>query len=147
MTDAFSQIIQELSQTLQIPLHPDKFNAVSLQIQSCVIQLELSTDQENLFLFCKIKEIPPGKFLENVLTEALKVNGLPDPRAGIFGFIAKDNFLSLHQSFPIKFLNGDFLASFLASFVELADSWQQALTNGQIPAQIAQGKPFQGMRI
>ena len=147
MTDAFSQIIQELSQTLQIPLHPDKFNAVSLQIQSVVVQLEHSTDQESLFLFCKVKEIPPGKFLENVLTEALKANGLSDPRPGIFGFIAKDNVLSLHQSFPVKFLQGDVLASFLASFVELADSWQQALTNGQIPTKPIQAKPFQGIKI
>lgn len=147
MTDAFSQIIQELGQTLQIELHPDKLNAVSLQIQSIVVQLELSSDQENLFLFCKIGEIPPGKFLENVLIEALKINGLPDPRPGIFGFIAKTNHLSLHQSYPMKLLNGTILASFLASFIELADAWAQSLSKGSVPNQPLESKMFPGIRL
>lgn len=147
MIDAFSQIIQELGQTLQIELHPDKFNTVSLQIQSIVVQLELSLDQESLFLFCKIGEIPPGKFLENVLIAALKANGLPDPRPGIFGFIAKTNQLSLHQSYSMKLLNGTTLASFLASFTELADAWFQSLTKGIIPNQTSESKLFTGIRI
>lgn len=147
MTDVFTTLLQELGKEFQLTLVPDKYNALSLEIPPLIIQLELDEKQENLFLFTKIIELPPGKFRENVLAEALKINGLPDPRPGIFGYIAATNHLTLHQSYPIKILNGENLAGLFGSFFELAFNWHEAIHRGNpSPAGSSSPPPF-GLRL
>lgn len=130
MTDLFSNLIAELGKVFALKLTPDKYNACSLEIPPLTIQLELDEPRENLFIFTKIIELPPGKFRENVLAEALKANGLPDPRLGVFGYIAITNHLALHQVYPVKILNGENLAALFGGFYELATSWYDSIHRG-----------------
>lgn len=131
MSDYFTDLLTELGKIIQLPLIPDKSNACSIAMEPLVIQMELDASQENLFLFTKIIELPPGKFRENVLCEALKNNGMPDPRAGVFGFIALTSQLALYQMYPITMLNGETLSGLLGAFFDMGSAWHSAIRNGQ----------------
>src|SRR5580658_4179396 len=108
MIDRFQEILNDLGRVFSLELQIDKHHACSIQVsEHLTVQLQLDSSQESLFLFAKVIEIPPGKFRENVLREALKANALPDPRTGIFGYLAQTNRLALFQRYPLEMLNGD----------------------------------------
>ncbi len=131
MTDRFSELLSELGKILGLSLSPDKYNACTIELPPLFIQLELSDTQENLFLFTKIIDLPPGKFRENVLAEALKANALPDPRPGVFGYFAMTNHLTLHQTYPVHILNGERLAGLFGSFFEWGELWHKSIQRGE----------------
>lgn len=132
MTGHFEELLQELGRYLHLELHTDQSGACSLLFASqIVIQLQLDSGQEKLVLFCKIAEIPPGKFRENVLMEGLKANAMPDPLPGIFAYLATTNHLVLYQSYPLFILNGERLAMFVTNLLNLAESWRTALLDGK----------------
>jgi len=135
MSDYFAELLAELGKILKLPLTVDKSNACSIAMEPLIIQMELDATQENLFLFAKIIELPPGKFRENVLCEALKNNGLPDPRAGVFGYIAPTNHLALYQMYPISMLNGEVLSGLLGAFFDMGSSWHTAIQHGHVGVQ------------
>lgn len=125
MTSSFQELLEELGKVLRLSLHVDKHHACSIQFPPMTVQLQPDLPQENLYLFSKIVELPPGKFRENVLSDALKANSLPDPRAGIFGYIAISNHLALYQIYPLTILNGERLANFLGGFLEIGLTWHK----------------------
>jgi hypothetical protein len=128
----FEELLNELGPLFNLPLHLDKYQACSIQVHSqLVLQLQLDISQENLFLFSKIVEIPPGKFRENVLLEALKANHLPDPCVGIFGYRAASNHLVLFQRYPLHILNGERVGGLVGAFIEFADLWRSAIESGR----------------
>lgn len=132
MTDRFEELLHELGKVFQLELHIDRSHACSIQMSDgLTIQLQLDVSQENLWIFSKLAEIPPGKFRENVFREALKANALPDPRTAIFGYLANTNHLALFQKYPLTILNGDRLAGLIGSFVEMAENWLKALISGK----------------
>lgn len=129
--DRFQELLSELGKIFHMPLHPDDLYACSLQIGPLTIQLELDPTQQELLLFTKVAELPPGKFRENILCETLKHNNLPDPRPGTFGYLAKTNHLALFQRYPLPLLTGDLLANLFGAFYELGSAWHLAIQNGQ----------------
>jgi len=132
MTDRFEQLLLQLGPLFGLKLHPDKIGGCSIAITPSIkVQLQLDLVQENLFLFSKIIEIPPGKFRENVLRDALKANAFPDPLSGILCYLPTPNELCLYQSYPVLILNGERLAGLVGAFVEMAESWHHAIKNGQ----------------
>ncbi|OGN64738.1 MAG: hypothetical protein A3E80_05960 [Chlamydiae bacterium RIFCSPHIGHO2_12_FULL_49_9] len=131
MTDRFQELLNELGPVFNLPLHLDKNNACAIQIDKHTIQLQLDTSQENLFLFTKLTEIPPGKFRENVLQEALIANSSPDPRPGIFAYLAASNHLVLFQRYPLSILNGERLGHLFGAFLELGNAWRKAIESGR----------------
>ena len=131
MIGAFEELLEELGKIFHLLLHIDHMNACSIQVsENLTIQLEPDMAQENLWIFCKVIEIPPGKFRENVLRDALKANGLPDPRIGHFGYIENTGHLALFQKYPLNILNGERLAGFIGAFLEMAARWQKGIANG-----------------
>jgi hypothetical protein len=136
MTGEFDDLIQQLGSHFELPLHTDRFGAVSLLIPpSLVVQIQLDTSQENVFLFSKLAAIAPGKFRENVLQEALRANGRPDPLPGHLAYVSSVNQLALCHSFPLRILNGERLSSLLGAFVEMALLWKTAIHQGQAAPQ------------
>ena len=131
MIDRLEVLLQELGGILRLPLGLDKYSACSIELPPITIQIQLDATQEILFLFSKIIALPPGKFRENVLGEALRANGLPDPRSAVFGYFAATNHLTMHQNFPVALLNGDGLAGLFGSFYELGKSWHEAIAMGR----------------
>jgi hypothetical protein len=132
MTDQFEELLQQLGKVFHLKLHVDKSHACSIRLHDQItIQLQLDISQEHLWIFSKLTEVPPGKFRENIFREALKANSLPDPRIGIFAYLANTNHLVLFQKYPIQILNGDRLAGLIGALLEMADSWMKAIASGQ----------------
>lgn len=132
MITQFEELLHQLGAVFELKLHVDRQNACSIQIHPrLIIQLQLDPSQEHLWIFTKVAETPPGKFRENILKEALKANALPDPRPGIFGYIHSLNLLAQFQKYPLSILNGERLGGIIGAFLELAETWQEAITSGQ----------------
>jgi hypothetical protein len=132
MINQFEELLHALGKVFHLELQIDRHNACSIQIHPhFTIQLQTDASQENLWIFSKLIETPPGKFRENILKEALKANALPEPRVGVFGYIASTNQLALFQKYPLRVLTGDMLSGFLGAFMEMADSWREAIASGQ----------------
>jgi hypothetical protein len=125
MTSHFEQLLQTLGKIFHLKLRVDSLNACSIQIhKGLTVQLQPDISLENLWIFAKLPEVPPGKYGENLLKEALKANGKPDPRGAIFGYIHSTQQLALYQKYPMNLLNGERLAGAIGSFVELAKEWK-----------------------
>lgn len=132
--ERLQQLLDELSQIFHLPLKIDRHHACSIQIKEGVtLQLQLDPLQENLFLFAKVGEVPPGKYRENVFKEALKTHSLPEPRIAHFGFIAKSAELALFHSYPLTILKGELLAGLIGAFLQYAIEWKKGLAQGTIP--------------
>lgn len=131
MTDPFESLIDQLGFAINMKLHVDKSHACTLKIhQKLSIQMQMDMAMENLLIATFISELPPGKFRENVLAEALKANNLPDPRTGILGYLSINNQLTLHQRYRMDLLDGHKLQMFLAGFIDYADLWREAIEKG-----------------
>ncbi|PIS01917.1 MAG: hypothetical protein COT85_07155 [Chlamydiae bacterium CG10_big_fil_rev_8_21_14_0_10_42_34] len=134
MIGQFQELLEALSKVFNLALHVDRSNACCIQIhEGLSIQLQLDVSQENLWIFSKIVEIPPGKFRENIFKETLKENGLADPRIAVFGYLADTNHLALFQKYPLHVLNGERLSGFLGAFLMMAENWRNAIESG-LPA-------------
>lgn len=149
MTDQFQHLLQELGKIFHLSLHPDKISACSILVPpALIVQLEMDPTQEILFLFSKLIEIPPGRFRENVLAEALKANGAPDPLPGVLAYLENSNHLVLFQTYPIHILNGERLAGLFGGFFTMAEGWRKAIAAGNSspsPSQKKEANPF-GLR-
>jgi hypothetical protein len=133
MNDRFDEMLKLLGESLGADLTPDKNNACAIQIKKgLVVQLQNDQSEEKLLMGCKICELPPGKFRENVLKEALKANGQSDPRVGIFAYIDPINTLFFFQRYPFDILTtGERIASLIGPFVTAAEEWKKAIESGQ----------------
>lgn len=132
MHDSFSYLLDELAKVLHLSLHVDQVGACSILLpQDFLVQLQPDSAKEELFLFSKLAPLPPGRFREEVLKEALKANTDKDPQAGIFAYLEKTNHLVLFQSYPLIILNGERLAAFFANFRLLGMQWRTAILQGQ----------------
>lgn len=127
----FEELLKELGKEFRLALHIDRHHACSIQLPPLVVQLQLDTALENLYLFSKLVELPPGKFRENVLTAALVANGRPDPIPGTLSYFSRENMLALHQSYPLPILTGERLAGLIGSFLEMGKEWKEAVEGGR----------------
>ncbi|MBU6382850.1 MAG: CesT family type III secretion system chaperone [Verrucomicrobia bacterium] len=132
MIGRFEELLHELGSIFHLQLHIDREHACSIQVHPhLILQLQLDTSQENLWIFAEIAETPPGKFRENILKEALKANALPDPMPGIFGYILATNRLAQFQKYPLHILTAERLSQIIGAFLEMAEVWQKAIMTGQ----------------
>lgn len=131
--DRFEELLKELGKILGIPLHVDKNNACRLNINNILhIQLEQDPVKGRLLVACYICDIPPGKFREITLKEALKANYLY-PRVGTLAYAERNNKLTLFEYLPFLELTGEKLSVFLFQFIEKANTWREAIESGRTP--------------
>src|SRR5690242_10901666 len=125
MKDRFEEILSELGIECGQPLHPDSRGACKLFVNELMhVQIEYRQEIESLVLLTFICEIPPGKFRENVLKTALKVNHF-SPEKSHLSYSDKNNQLALFQYFPMKTLTGKQLIGYLERFMKKAGDWRQ----------------------
>jgi hypothetical protein len=130
MIDRFEGLLTELGSELGIPLHQDRLGACKLNVNNELhIQLECDAHQDNLLIAVFICDIPPGKFRENILKDALKSN-CPFPKNGTLSFSDRNNKLTLFKYLRFAGLNGQKLAEFLAAFIEKATQWRVGVETG-----------------
>ena len=135
ITDKFGNLLQELGQILKAKLEPDKNGACLLRFKNGLqVQLELGSRGENLMLVCDLGELSQGRYRENIFREALKANGLPPPRSGIFAYGKKTESLVLYDQLLLEELSGQKLADFLRSFTQKAELWKTSIARGEVPS-------------
>ena len=128
--DKFQELLWDLGEIIQLPLHIDKNLACNLLLdENLEVQMQLDNHGENFLICAFLADVPPGRFRENVLKEALKVNGHYQP-FGTFAFYEKKNMLILQQFLPVEKLSGEKLAEHLEIFLEEAEEWRKAIENG-----------------
>ncbi len=130
MTDPFEALLQELGAELGITLHPDRKGACKLKINETFhVQLESDGHQENLLVAAFVCDVPPGKYRENILRDALKANW-PFPQNGTLAYSDRNNKLVLFSYFRIANVNGKKLAEFLTVFLDKANNWRIGVETG-----------------
>jgi hypothetical protein len=133
--NAYDAILDELALALKIKtLKADANNSCLITLQNGFqIQIEPDAKGENLIIGSNIGSIQSGPFRINVFKEALKANGLPPPKWGIFAWSRKSNQLVLFGLLPIRELTGSKVADFIYPFVAKAIKWRDAINSGQVP--------------
>ncbi len=128
--DRFQELLWDLGELIELPLHVDKNHACNLLLDDRLeIQLQMDSHEENLIIWAFLHEIPPGKFRENVLKDALKVNGEFHP-FGSLAYYEKKNMLILHKFIPAEKLSGEKLMEKLEKFIEEAEEWCSTIKRG-----------------
>ena len=132
--DRFAVLIDDLGALIDVPLHLDHRRSCVLLINN-QLQVHISEEEkrDSLLVATFVSEVPPGKFRENILKEALKENNL-FPRLGTFSYSDRNNQLALVSYIPFAGLRGDNFADFLEKFLEKSFSWRTGIETGQLPA-------------
>ncbi len=128
--DRFQELLWDLGEIINVPFHVDKNHACHIVLDGkLAVHMEMAQEEEKLLIGALLGEIPPGRFRENVLKESLKVNASPHS-FGVLSYIEKKNTLILQTSLDPDHLNGEKLAEFLDSFIREAESWREAISQG-----------------
>ncbi len=143
----YINLIAQLSERLKREIYPDINNIVVLLIEKRVkIHIEIDSMEEFITIGAFITELPPGKFRENILKDALKSNFDEHKNPGILSYMARENVLALHSKFALSGLTIDSLMQSLKHLTKRARLWQDAINEGRtspsedIPKGTTQGK-------
>jgi len=129
--DLFQEFLWDLGEMTNLPLHIDQSHACTLLLDDHLeVQLQMDANEENLIVCAFLGEIPPGRFREEVLKSAMKVNNCAYP-FGFFAFYAQKNQLILHKFIPSQLLSVERCLKELENLIEEADSWRISLENGE----------------
>ncbi len=146
----FDELIEVLSKSLNIPLHVEKGKLCRLNINEVMrVQIEWDELKEKVLIASFLCELPPGKFRENALKEALKTNN-QEAMPFTLAYSERNNQLAAFVYYPISSLKPEFFLEELLKFVEKADLWRVAVERGDLAAVTisSSGKesPFFGMK-
>jgi len=133
--ERFEILLNDLGKILKIGLKPDSNNACLLRFNDGLeIHMEPGERNQLLHIVSNLGEVPQGKYRENLFREALKANGLPPPKNGIFAYGKKTEALLLTLIIPLDTLTGQKLADLLNAFIPKAKLWREAVTSGRVPS-------------
>jgi hypothetical protein len=135
----FEEYIQKLGLALGTSLHAEKGYLCKLLIDGVLkVQLEHEAAEERILIASFLCEIPPGKFREDLLKEALKANDAID-RPGTFAYSPKNNSLTYFLYLSDKISFEEFEEKFL-QWLETAKQWRSAVETGNI-FQLSRSRP------
>lgn len=135
VTDRFGSLAEDLGKILKIKLSPDTNNCCVIKYKSGLqVTLEPTSDGTSIMIAIELGEIAPGRYRENVLREALKANGLPLPRKGIFAFSKKKDSLLIYDQLLLEELTAEKLFDFLQPLQQKAELWKTAIAQGEVPS-------------
>ena len=133
--DTFANLLEEIGKLFKTKLQPDKLGTCVLKFRSGVqVQLEVDSKGQNLILASVLGTLSQGRYRENIFREALKANGLPPPRFGVFAYGKKNESLVLFDSLALEEVSAQKLADYLMEFTQKAEIWKNAITQGQVPS-------------
>ena len=132
MNKYFLDILYQLSHETGLKLFPDNNDACKLKMSNdFFIQLEMDPKADQIIAFCKVVDLPIGKFRENVLKHALVANEADEPFTGNLSFISKQGYLAIHQILPLKGISPNFLLQTIIQMSLKAQDWKTALDSGR----------------
>ncbi|CCB85727.1 MULTISPECIES: CesT family type III secretion system chaperone [Parachlamydia] len=147
VSDLFDTLLAEVGQKLKInDLHADRNHSCLINFKEGIsIQIERETRGERMIFGTTIGSIPPSKYRENVFREALRANGLQEPRIGAFAYSKQSDQLILYGTLPMQDLTSEKIVAFLIPFKEKAVQWKTAIERGDIPSLVGtQASPGSG---
>lgn len=128
----YKNLIAELSLRLKKQIYPNLNNIVVLLIENRVkIHIETDSLGEIVIIGAFITELPPGKFREHILKDALKANYNVKNCPGILSYMGKENILTLHSTFALEALTIETLIQCLKHLTKRARLWQDAIEEGK----------------
>jgi hypothetical protein len=133
--EVFASILADLGKILNMKLAPDRNGSCMIQYTTGLkLVMESNALAERLMVIADLGTPAPGRYRENLFREALKANGLPPPRQGIFCYSAKKDSLILFESLPLGDLTGQKVADLLTPFLAKANLWRTAITKNEVPS-------------
>ena len=135
ITDRFGALLEEVSKLINKRLVPDAHNVIILRLPDKVgVFIEPDRLGEAVNVIIEIASPQQGRYRENIFREALKANGLPPPRNGIFAYGFKTDTLLLSEQLPFDDLNGIRFLEIITALLQKARIWKQAIEKGEIPS-------------
>ena|ERR1700722_9178070 len=130
----FEELIRQLGEKLGTVLHVDPHQSCRLEFaDNVIVQIDLDGSADRLLLGATLGNLTPGSYRENLLKQALIVNGLHAGRSGILAYSEKNDQLVLFSYLSLGTTTRDFLFEFLKNFVGHAFVWQEAIKRGEVP--------------
>lgn len=129
--EKFQQLIYDFGDLVAEDLYIDEHGVCRLFLnEKFPLQLELNQAEDTLICIASITEVPPGRFREQVLKEALKDNEHSRGQDGTLGYVLQKGMLTYHFSYPLEQLTGSILADFLEVITPKIESWYDAIEGG-----------------
>lgn len=146
VTNLYESLLEELGRILRVPLFPDENNSCQIRLANGLeVQLELDKSGARFLIGTNLGGIPPGRYRETIMREALKANGAPPPRAGIFAYSRRADTFVLFRLVPTQELSGEKIAQLLSRFAEKGLEWRNAIKKGEVPSAQATASGPSGM--
>jgi hypothetical protein len=128
----FKELIADLSDRLGADLFPDLNNVVTLIVEKRVkFNIEADSVGEFMILGATISELPPGKFRENILKDALKANSRINVNPGVLSYLGRENTLILHTKLFIQGTSVDEIIKEMKHLTSRAKKWMDAIDEGR----------------
>lgn len=146
----FTKLMEEMSYILDTPITPEKGGKCRFRVNDLFpIQIEMDKSGEKFFLIAMITELPPGKFREKVLKEAMKENIYGS--IGVLSYMDRNNHLMLHKKFFSEDTDAEMFTDELEAFLRKSIDWYQAIQRGSAgphPVSLTpEDKPPPGMKL
>jgi hypothetical protein len=127
----FADLIHEFGELFGERFEPYQNRMIRFLINEHLhVQIETDGMGESLLLVCLISDLPPGRFREQVLKEALKANHLLDEQRSTLSYEEKDNQLILSLHIPTHGITAQKLLDHLLPLIKRAERWRTAIDNG-----------------
>jgi hypothetical protein len=152
VTDRFGVLIEELAAVTQMKLTPDSHGAIMIRYKD---KLEAYVEPDALgdfvHVLIEIGKPGEGKYRENILREALRANGQPEPRLGTFSYGQKRESLLIFETVSMEDLTGARLSELMTQLSDKARVWRDAISRGELPpiqsaAAPVRSEGFMGLR-
>ena len=130
----YETLLEEVGSILGVSLYPDSNNSCLVKLESGLeVQMEMDRNGQHFLIGIDLGPVPPGQYREELFKQALRSNGLPPPRMGVFAFSEDTGNVVLFHLIPSQELNGDRIAFALSPLAEKALTWQEAIATGEVP--------------
>ncbi|MBA2727717.1 MAG: CesT family type III secretion system chaperone [Parachlamydiaceae bacterium] len=141
VSNALGIVLEELSKTSVIPipgLMPDRNNTCLINLgDGLKLQIELDKSERHLLIGSVLGIPARGRYRADLFKEALRANGAPLPRYGIFAFSKKTDNLVLFDLLDLQDLTGDKVGEFILPFLEKVKAWSKAIRENEMPPTLA----------
>jgi len=128
----YKELIADLSDRLGEDLFPDIHGVVTLIVEKRVkFHIESDSVEEFMILGATISELPPGKFRENILKDALKANSRINVNPGVLSYAGRENLLVIHTKLFIQGTSVDEMILRIKQLTSRAKKWMGAINEGR----------------
>lgn len=141
MKNEFLSIMEDFSSISGLNLKIEESSCIILFDEKLEVFFEYVPERSAIQIACFITALPPGKFREDILLNALVANTIYYPQVGTFAYSSKATQLCLFRYVEIENLNGEILSEKLAGFLNIAFEWKNSIELENIAPKL-ELKPF-----